>query len=345
MAVDAIKKGLIDLLTSNAVSSVMNPLRNRYVPVFMLHRMEDKTRGISGHSVEMLEQALSYLNSAGYNGISIEKLVTDIREGNPIPPRSVAFTIDDGFKDQAELALPLFERHQIPVTLFIPTDFVDASKLPWDYMLEYVLLNTDSGTCSVELGGESHQMELTSVASRKKHLRILCNLIKLLPAKAAGHALEDLASALNVVLPASAPEGYMPMTWDDAVRLESKYVQFGPHSRQHFVMTQFDDNECLNEIQSSWQRLKQQLKNPSPVFCYPTGRPDLDFSERDKRLVAQAGLTGALSTEPGYASIDQAQQDIYSIQRFPFPDNMAEFKQYCSWLEKAKELTIHRIRA
>jgi len=58
--------------------------------------------------------------------------------------------------------------------------------------------------------------------------------------------------------------------------------------------------------------------------------------------VKQAGLIGALSADPGYVHLTRAINDLFALKRFSFPNDMAHFKQYCSWLEYAKERISRR---
>jgi peptidoglycan/xylan/chitin deacetylase (PgdA/CDA1 family) len=55
----------------------------------------------------------------GYRPIAFEELAQALREARPAPPRAVVVTIDDGYRDNLELAHPVLSRRGIPATIFL----------------------------------------------------------------------------------------------------------------------------------------------------------------------------------------------------------------------------------
>lgn len=58
--------------------------------------------------------------------VSVHSLVELLRRGRPIPPRTVAVTIDDGYSDAYTHAYPILRRFAIPATVFLPVDLIGA---------------------------------------------------------------------------------------------------------------------------------------------------------------------------------------------------------------------------
>jgi peptidoglycan/xylan/chitin deacetylase (PgdA/CDA1 family) len=54
-----------------------------------------------------------------YRVVDFEEIGTALREGRPLPRRSVAITIDDGYADNLEVAHPVLRRHGFSATLFL----------------------------------------------------------------------------------------------------------------------------------------------------------------------------------------------------------------------------------
>ncbi|MEX0604293.1 MAG: polysaccharide deacetylase family protein [Marinobacter sp.] len=327
----------INLLTSGPVCRLMQPLRGQVVPVFLLHRFADEARGILGHSQAHLEAALTYLNNNGYTVVSVRQVVESVISGESLPPRAVAFSLDDGFYDQAKTALPVFESYQAPVTLFLATDMQDQRYWSWDYKLEYLFKHTSLEYLELDLGEGTREMAFADPGDRRTLVRKLRNVHKRLPNHGAEAAVASFAERLEVDLPAEAPDEYQPITWEQARSLESSYIEFGPHTQRHPILAQISDTQAQKEITGSWKALQANIANPVPIFCYPSGREGIDFGEREQEIVKQAGLIGALSADPGYVHLTQAKNNLYALKRFSFPNDMAHFKQYCSWLEYAKE--------
>jgi len=91
--------------------------------IFMLHRMSSPDVIEEGHSVEFLEQAISHLLRKGYNLVSLEDIYKNMNEGGPPLEKAIAFTLDDGFIDQAKIAAPVFIKHKCPATSFFNNRF------------------------------------------------------------------------------------------------------------------------------------------------------------------------------------------------------------------------------
>jgi glycosyltransferase involved in cell wall biosynthesis len=92
----------------------------RGVPVLMYHAFsegeEDDRYVISRRS---FERQLRLLGALRYRAIPFEELAETLRAGEAPPPRSVAITIDDGYRDNLEIALPLLQRHRLAAILFL----------------------------------------------------------------------------------------------------------------------------------------------------------------------------------------------------------------------------------
>jgi len=136
------------------------------------------------------------------------------------------------------------------------------------------------------------------------------------------------------------PPAHRPMTWDDARALEPLGIDFAPHSISHRIFSRLSDAEARAEITESWLRLKQELRNPLPLFAWPTGRVG-DYTERDVALLPAVGLNVCASAVAGYAEISHEVQPLHGVHnftRFPFPDRIRDVLQYGSWIERGKEL-------
>lgn len=333
----------VRMLASRPFSAVMSPLRAHNIPVFMLHRIENKSLGISGHSVQSIENALAFVNQHGYNGVSIAQISDALINDTPLPKNAVAFTLDDGFAEQAEVALPLFEKHKLPVTLFLATDMLDKQSWSWDYKLEYIIRHTKHKHVNIILAGLPFSADIIDHEQKRIFIRQIRWHLKSYSIGETHKSVQHLAHSLDVQVPIEAPEQYRPMTWQQAKQAESDYVHFGPHTCAHNVLSQLSGEEAKREIEQSWRRVQDELKHPCPVFCYPTGRPNIDFGKREKHIVANAGFKSALSAQPGYIDIKHKNKnDLYSLNRFAFPNTLTDFKQYCSWIERAKNIALCR---
>ena len=86
--------------------------------ILIYHSVPDSAEG-------SFEAQLRFLKS-NYNVVPLEEIVTGI-QGGVVDNRRVAISFDDGFLDNYSNAFPLLQRHDIPATFFVSTDFIDAS--------------------------------------------------------------------------------------------------------------------------------------------------------------------------------------------------------------------------
>ena len=96
----------------------------------MLHRIIDSNGDLDLSQVEQLHTYMTYIRKHNYHPITLEALITGIAKGEPLPVKSVAFTVDDGFADQFEHPVPNFNQYDIPLTCFVITGMFNGALWP-----------------------------------------------------------------------------------------------------------------------------------------------------------------------------------------------------------------------
>jgi peptidoglycan/xylan/chitin deacetylase (PgdA/CDA1 family) len=61
-----------------------------------------------------------------FNVIPLAELAACLNEGREIPPDSVVITLDDGFKDNYTHAYPTLKKYDVPATMFLIVDRIEA---------------------------------------------------------------------------------------------------------------------------------------------------------------------------------------------------------------------------
>jgi peptidoglycan/xylan/chitin deacetylase (PgdA/CDA1 family) len=102
------------------------------VPVLMYHAFSaDGSHDRYTLPRPRLARQLRVLATLGYRGISVGRLAAALRNGEPLPRRVVAITIDDGYRDNLEIAWPELRRRGFVATIFMVSDRVGAAN-DWD---------------------------------------------------------------------------------------------------------------------------------------------------------------------------------------------------------------------
>ena len=332
-----LKDSLITALSSRPISALGDLAFGHGLPIFMLHRMQLGNEPYSGITPSHLRRCLQYLVDHDYQFISMEDVVLSLKNNMPLPPNGVAFTIDDGFADQAEIAAPIFLEFDCTATFFVITGMLDNKLWPWDAKVTHLIDNSKKESIKLKLPDKTYNFSLTDVTGRQEARQVIRDALKMMDPDSMDNAITLISQATGVVIPPLPSKEFEPTSWDTARQLERDGVKFAPHSITHRMLSKLDESSAEGEIVGSWKRLEEELSSPSPIFCYPTGRP-CDFGPREIELVKKAGLIGAVSTTPSYIEAASTNRNyLYSLPRFPLPNSYHDFLQYCSWIGYAKD--------
>lgn len=323
--------GVTRALATSPVMALTAP-RSGIATIFMLHRVGTTA---DAHDPLVIRRLLDWLRRQRFELLDLEELFRRLAGDGPLPRRAAAFTIDDGYVCQAEVAGPLFAEYGVPVTTFLTTGFLDGTLWLWWDQIEYVLLET--GLERLELSAGGRQLELDLAGPDRRHVAAvgLTEWFKTLPEAERLAGIAQLSKHAGVQIPETPPPQYRPMTWEQARRCEAAGMRFGPHTVTHPILARTEDDQSRREITESWQRLQDEVTSPVPVFCYPNGLRD-DFGRRETAVIRELGLRGAVSSEPGYATdVDLSEADErFRVPRFALSQEPARNLRYASGLER-----------
>ncbi len=341
-----LKNLFIPLLANQKITSLAHRLFNCGTPIFMLHRIANYGEPKEGRTnPEHLRRCLEYLQKNNYTCISLKTLVSALYNNESLPAKSVCFTMDDGYLDQAEIAAPIFIEYNYPLTFFVITGMLDQTIWPWDAQASWIIESSkdaclESSTIIKKLGINADK---TTKINKREFRRSIQNTIKKMDAESIPKILQQLADAAKTAIPQTAPSDYQAMTWDTARELEKQGICFAPHSVSHHILSRLDKKSMEQEINQAWKTISKELKNPLKIFCYPNGSP-ADFDEREIRALKKADYLGAVSTVPDFVTPNKKHHNYsHSLPRLALPDDMTDFIQYCSWMESLRS-THFKIR-
>jgi peptidoglycan/xylan/chitin deacetylase (PgdA/CDA1 family) len=304
----------------------------------MLHRLDAPDRHVHGHSIEFVREALLALRRSGAQFVSLRYLVENWRAGRSPGPNCIAFTIDDGFADQAQLVRDVFVPLRCPVTVFLISGFLDHLLWPWDDQLAFAFHEAPGGRVTLTVHYETFVCEISDRASRQRALTDVRERCKRGPGSGLYKLVRSIAASLGTAIPNEAPPEHRAMSWDEARELERHGVDFGPHSVTHRILAGLTNKEAHEEVTNSLARLTQELTRPVSIFAWPTGRRS-DYSARDISIARDAGLEACVATDPDYAVVSDGDADsLYSIRRFALPYDIPTVLRYGSWIERARQL-------
>ena len=331
------KRLFLNLLTHPLLDPVLRPLRHGRATILMLHRFETAPADDDKISAGALRVNLEYLRRHRYDLVSLTSLVDAVRAGRTPPKNAVIFTVDDGYADFKDVAVPLFAAFDCPVTLFIATGPVDRAMWFWWDRISYAFAKTREHRIALAVGPDTLRYRWESAVARRVSAIDLSERLKRVPEQERLDVIERLCRQLRVEATGPLPEEYSMMTWDDVRGLAvSGLVDVAPHTVTHPILTRVSEQRMYWEIVESWRRLREECPAAIPLFCYPNGT-SADYSSETIKALQDAGFRGAVTTKEGYVGRHSGDVDSpYRLPRFSCPNDVAHLAQIVNGLERAK---------
>jgi peptidoglycan/xylan/chitin deacetylase (PgdA/CDA1 family) len=197
-------------------------------------------------------------------------------------------TIDDGWRDNYEYALPILRKHHAPALIFLATAAIESGDIFWP---EDLVTKTHHAVQSGK--GTQVRSALTDLhpastdASDDSQLATWTEswveALKLLGDEERKRCIADYYRRIGVEL---APLRGQVMSWDEIREMHASGIDFGSHTHTHKILKGASAAEMERELTLSRNIITAQLDTPIDTFCYPNAR--------------YTGTEGPLLTRCGY---------------------------------------------
>lgn len=308
------------------------------VPVFMLHRVSSTQHNVGGQTIEHIGSCLEYLKKNRYKVFTLSQYFKLIEAGEKPPSKACLFTIDDGFIDHHDNAGRIFDFHSYPLNFFLITGFMDKLIWPWDDQVAYVLENTKIANVDIHLPDKSiFNLELND-SNKQSTITALRDKLKSIDQNNLYEWLADtLYENLEVSIPEVAPLRYSSMSWRQARSLAQRGHELYPHTHTHRILSSLSQEQQKAEIQTSINRIKEELRFDPNYFAYPTGRLT-DYDTETTTILKSLDIHRSFNTVPGYVT---RKSGFLELPRFSLPSRLEDFKQIVNKFEAFKESIRH----
>ena len=252
--------------------------------ILMYHRVTDEPVGGLQYMVvppRRFREQMTYL-ARRFRIMPLADLIACLREDRPIPPRAMAITFDDGYRDNLLEAAPIMQALGIPATLFYATGpRVRAEPFWWDIL---------------ELVGRSPEFRAGVKRAPQGEFRRL------------------VTEALAELSPAATREAIdrLYMSWDELQSWQRLGMDVGAHTETHPILAKLSPAEMAAEILPSRALLERELGRSITLFAYPNGKAR-DYSDHTRQLLAANGFAAACTT---IEAMNDASTDPFSLRRF-----------------------------
>lgn len=293
-------KATLSAMHMMGADRLLAPVTGGVGVIFMLHHVTPRAdkgfepNGFLSITPEFLETVIGDVRDAGFDIISIDDVKARLQSKRSTRPFAV-FTLDDGYRDNRDYAYPVFKKHKVPHTIYVPADYADGEGELWWLALEraFAILNE----IEINLAGTNHRYALTTDDEKTAAFADLYWKLRDLPEDEARALVRHVCNAAGVDQQALCRE--LVMNWDELRGLAADpLVTIGAHTLGHYALAKLDDDRARHEMVASIARLEKELGKPCRHFSYPYGC-EASVSQRDIALARELGVETAVTTSKG----------------------------------------------
>lgn len=296
----------LSLMLGKALMRVFSPGGKHGLSIFIYHRVLPLKDPLFPAEVDAadFDRDLHRIGSL-FNVIPLLDAVRHTAAGT-LPPRAACITFDDGYADNAEVALPILHRHKMPATFFIATGFLNGGRMWNDTVIELVRRHPAGVIDARSIGLGSH--EVGSTSQRQQAIRALVGQLKYLPLE---HRL-DLVNKLMEIGAIRLPDNLM-MSSAQVNELKNGGMDIGAHTVNHPILAKLTPAKARAEITDGKRTLEEIIGEQVRLFAYPNGKPGTDYLCEHVAMIRELGFEGAVSTAWGAGKITN---DLFQLPRF-----------------------------
>src|ERR1700731_3142124 len=180
---NVIRAGLEALYFTGA-HYLLRPIFSGVGAIFMLHHVRprrDAEFQPNRHlevEPEFLRAMLSHLRSRDVDIITLDEVHQRLVERN-FSRRFACFTLDDGYRDNRDFALPVMREFEAPFTVFVTSDFAEGVGRLWWIALEMVIAKASS--IETAIGGVATRLDTSTQQAKQAAFDRLHDWLRALP--------------------------------------------------------------------------------------------------------------------------------------------------------------------
>ncbi|HEY0568268.1 MAG TPA: polysaccharide deacetylase family protein [Xanthobacteraceae bacterium] len=269
--------------------------------IFMLHHVRPRRdAGFQpNHHLEVapefLRAMLSHLRSHDIDIITLDEVHQRLVERR-FSERFACFTLDDGYRDNRDFALPVFREFDAPATVYVASDFAEGTGRLWWIALEMVIARAAS--IEAEIGGAALRLDASTPAAKQAAFDRLHHWLRGLPGE---HDVQREITALCTRhgVDETAISRELCMSWDELKPFaDDPLITIGAHTITHCNLARQTEAIASHEMAVSRARIESVLQRPAVHLAYPYG-DKIAARAREFALARTAGFKTAVTTRPG----------------------------------------------
>jgi peptidoglycan/xylan/chitin deacetylase (PgdA/CDA1 family) len=290
--------------------------------IFMLHHVRPRRDAAfqPNHHLEVTPQflraMLSHLKSRDIDIVTMDEVHQRLAERN-FSRRFACFTLDDGYRDNRDFALPVMREFDAPLTVYVASDFAEGCGRLWWIALEMAIAKASS--IEVRIGGVATRLDTSTPAAKQAAFDRLHDWLRGLPGE------HDIQREINTLcarhgVDQTAICRELCMSWDELKSFaDDPLVTIGAHTITHCNLARQTEEIASHEMATSRARIESALERPVLHLAYPYG-DKIAAGPREFALARSAGFKTAVTTRPGMIFPESADH-LTALQRVSLNGN------------------------
>lgn len=273
----ALLRRLLDALFHWVPLPLARRLAPRPVIGFFYHSVSDEHLPHQEHiyppePVARFEAAMRYIKRH-YQPVSYAQVDAHVAEGQPLPPKALHLSFDDGFRQCFDVVRPILIGLDIPCTFFIATDWLDNQSMFYRNQVSLCIerveaLDSGDRTAAFAELNQALELDLKGKADFGAWIRSLVRQDE-----------EELRTALRVLgvdAPTYLKEELPYLSRNQLRQLHAEGFTIGCHTRSHHKLVRLAPEQQEIEIVESAQVVAGITGQPVVPFSFPNSGNGLD---------------------------------------------------------------------
>jgi len=302
----AARKVARSLFVSSGILRFAHNLSGQAAVILRYHSIQDRpelyhnTIGCNSiHATSIFERHVELI-ATRFNAVSMDDISLFLKGAKSLPPRAVAITFDDGYKDNIRFAAPVLNRFGVTGTFYVLVDSVDRSKAPWYCVLRHAFATAGNRQWKDPSTDKVH--DLKDAEARNS---AFCYAAEICSKSDAAVRTEWIANAVRSLDPAPFPdESDLMMNWEDARVLAQSGHIVGSHTMTHPNVAHVSTADARSELTESKAKLEKEMRKPVKHFSYPHPALNPQWNEETLKITEEAGYATAVTTTGGAVRAD-----------------------------------------
>lgn len=235
-----------------------------------------------------LDAAIADMKRDGFDFISLDEMIDHLATGHR--HKVAGITLDDAYLDNFTEALPVFESHATPFTVFVAPGLIEGTVQPWWEVVEQLVMMRDE----LPLPAAVDEVALVSASPAEK-LAAARHLAELMTSRVPETYRQAMLDDMGGRKVATSPF----MSWEQIAAIARHPLgTIGAHTIHHYNPARLDDELALAEMRGSADLIASAIGTRPRHFAYPYGHAHA-AGAREIRLAAEAGFVSAVTTRHG----------------------------------------------